>query len=428
MAAIEATTPTEAAMLRVDARAARATADEAMLALDRRAGRAAVEIASLFDLAGDAARFARPGNRGVYVVDLDMRGRANARFAAADEEATSPTEGGGPLALPVAGYCAAARRRRAAAGTLRRVASIAAQRCCRTAEARRAAAAMAMAPETPLAALKCFAQFASRGIAPKHWNPPVPAAVAALPATGDGFGDFVKRHEPCVVRGWGLEGPYAALLEKFGDDAYLKERCGSREVPTRGSWIDVLSGERVFASAANGSATLAEILDQRRTERVPTRYAAKIDLARTLPELAADLAAAEARSPRAAFGHWFGDAQPVHAYVAPGGAATATHVDPAEQLLLVVGGAKAVRLFAPGAAAALKPSNAPLFSVAALATVGPHAPFSAAPPAPFVDVALAAGDVLYLPAFWWHAVSSDGPSTILNFWLDPHEAKQGAPA
>ncbi|KAH8051318.1 hypothetical protein JL720_15187 [Aureococcus anophagefferens] len=67
MAAIEATTPTEAAMLRVDARAARATADEAMLALDRRAGRAAVEIASLFDLAGDAARFARPGNRGVYV-------------------------------------------------------------------------------------------------------------------------------------------------------------------------------------------------------------------------------------------------------------------------------------------------------------------------------------------------------------------------
>ncbi|KAH8056781.1 tRNA-Phe hydroxylase [Aureococcus anophagefferens] len=264
------------------------------------------------------------------------------------------------------------------------------------------------------------------GIAPKHWNPPVPAAVAALPATGDGFGDFVKRHEPCVVRGWGLEGPYAALLEKFGDDAYLKERCGSREVPTRGSWIDVLSGERVFASAANGSATLAEILDQRRTERVPTRYAAKIDLARTLPELAADLAAAEARSPRAAFGHWFGDAQPVHAYVAPGGAATATHVDPAEQLLLVVGGARrpASRRARPAASS----RRTRRFSVAALATVGPHAPFSAAPPAPFVDVALAAGDVLYLPAFWWHAVSSDGPSTIVNFWLDPHEAKQGAPA
>ena len=142
-------------MSRVDARAARATADEAMLALDRRAGRAAVEIASLFDLAGDAARFARPGNRGVYVVDLDMRGRANARFAAADEEATSPTEGGGPLALPVEGYCAARGVDAARfAGTLRRVASIAAQRCCRTAEARRAAAAMAMAPETPLAALK----------------------------------------------------------------------------------------------------------------------------------------------------------------------------------------------------------------------------------------------------------------------------------
>ena len=64
----------------------------------------------------------------------------------------------------------------------------------------------------------------------------------AVEGFGDGFGDFVKRHEPCVVRGWGLEGPYAALLEKFGDDAYLKERCGSRvrrgcgpALPSRGS-------------------------------------------------------------------------------------------------------------------------------------------------------------------------------------------------
>ncbi|KAH8053709.1 tRNA-Phe hydroxylase [Aureococcus anophagefferens] len=400
-------------MLRVDARAARATADEAMLALDRRAGRAAVEIASLFDLAGDAARFARPGNRGVYVVDLDMRGRANARFAAADEEATSPTEGGGPLALPVAGYCAAPRRRASGHAAARRVHRRAALR--RTAEARRAAAAMAMAPETPLAALKWRSSRA--GHRAKHWNPPVPAAVAALPATGDGFGDFVKRHEPCVVRA----GARGSLRPFWKSSATTRERCGSREVPTRGSWIDVLSGERVFASAANGSATLAEILDQRRTR---AGYAAKIDLGRSRarggPRGRGGAVAARGVRPlvrrRAARPRLRGARR------------RRRRRRPAEQLLLVVGGAKAVRLFAPGAAAALKPSNAPLFSVAALATVGPHAPFSAAPPAPFVDVALAAGDVLYLPAFWWHAVSSDGPSTILNFWLDPHEAKQGAPA
>ncbi|KAH8053263.1 tRNA-Phe hydroxylase [Aureococcus anophagefferens] len=231
-----------------------------MLALDRRAGRAAVEIASLFDLAGDAARFARPGNRGVSP-DLDMRGRANARFAAADEEATSPTEGGGPLA-PVAGYCAAAPRRgHAAARRVHRRAAL----LPHGGSARRGddghGARDALGPEV-LRAVR------EPGIA-RHWNPPVPAAVAALPATGDGFGDFVKRHEP---------------------------------------------GERVFASAANGSATLAEVLDQRRTARVPTRYAAKIDLART-PRARGGPRGRGGAAPRAAFGHWFGDAQPVHAYV-----------------------------------------------------------------------------------------------------------------
>ena len=165
------------------------------------------------------------------------------------------------------------------------------------------------------------------------------------------------------------------------------------------------------------------VRERRQRGRAPLRYAAKIRLGKHCPEVVEDLAALEAHSPRAAFAACFGDPQPVHAYLAPSGAATATHVDPAEQLLLVVDGAKVLRLFPPSAAAALKPSNAPLFSVAKLDAAGPHAPFADDPPAPFVDVAVSKGDVLYLPAFWWHAVSSDGPSTILNFWLDAHPAK-----
>ena len=229
-----------------------------MLALDRRAGRAAVELASLFDLGGDAARFARPGNTAVFVVDTNLSGNSSTRFAAADEEATNPTEGGGPLALPVEGFC----RSRGVdaerfADTMRRVASIAAQRCCRGVDGRRAVAALATAPGTPLCVVKCLAVFLSRGLAPRHWAPEVPKAVARLrDATADALRGFVARHEPCVLDSWALAGGYEGVLETLGDDAYLIARCGDREVPTRCSYIDTEGGCRVFASAANGTAAI----------------------------------------------------------------------------------------------------------------------------------------------------------------------------
>ena len=112
----------------------------------------------------------------------------------------------------------------------------------------------------------------------------------------------------------------------------------------------------------------------------------------------------------------------------PGGAATATHFDPVENLMVVVAGAKVLRLFPPRCARNLEPANAPLFTVAGL----PEPPFSKA----FVDgrpglagdaldVEVNAGDVLYLPAGWWHSVRSVGPSLIVNFWADIHDDKRG---
>lgn len=413
---------------RSEASVARAVADGAMLALDPRGARAAAELVSLFDFDGDGARFSRPENRAVYVIECSSKG-GSATLASADDEATAPHEGGGPLARTVGEYARARGLDPRLEGTLRRCASIAAQRSVPTASGRRAVAGLAMDEKAPLAAVKCLARCLRVGLSPACWAPRVPRALAELcdgQQTADDLLPFVQRHEPCVLRGWDGGGAYGGDL---GDDEYLRAKSGARKVPTRDSWLDLLSGDRVFASCTNGEAALAEILDLRVEEagRLPTRYAAKVDVAAALPEVAADLAAKEDASPRAVFGRCFGAPQPVHCYVAPGGAATATHVDPAEQLLLVVSGTKSLRLFAPNAAAALRPANAPLFTVGRLAAVGQHAPFSENPPAPHVDVALCAGDLLYLPALWWHAVSSAGPSTILNFWMAPHPAKAGGP-
>ena len=167
-----------------------------MLALDARGARAASELISLFDLAGDAARFARKGNTAVWVIETNASKNTSTTFAAADEEALAPTEGGGPLALPVEGFCRARGLRPRLVETLRRVASIASQRCCPTDQGRRAIAAMAMAPGTPLCAVKCFAAFLSRGLGPTRWSPATPATVARLDgasASAERLWDFVLR-------------------------------------------------------------------------------------------------------------------------------------------------------------------------------------------------------------------------------------------
>jgi ribosomal protein L16 Arg81 hydroxylase len=40
--------------------------------------------------------------------------------------------------------------------------------------------------------------------------------------------------------------------------------------------------------------------------------------------------------------------------------------------------------------------------------------------AKFIDVEVRGGDLLYLPAFWWHQVHSDGRSLAVNLWYDVH--------
>ena len=42
------------------------------------------------------------------------------------------------------------------------------------------------------------------------------------------------------------------------------------------------------------------------------------------------------------------------------------------------------------------------------------------------QVRLVAGDVLYLPACWWHCVEGSAErNMILNWWMDLHPKKRG---
>jgi len=44
--------------------------------------------------------------------------------------------------------------------------------------------------------------------------------------------------------------------------------------------------------------------------------------------------------------------------------------------------------------------------------------------APFVDVTVRRGDILYLPAFWWHDVrGGSGRNVTVNYWYALHPIK-----
>ena len=112
---------------------------------------------------------------------------------------------------------------------------------------------------------------------------------------------------------------------------------------------------------------------------------------------------------------------------------TPTHFDPYENLLLCVSGTKRLWLFPPADAPCLYPipgradasrSAAPPFKRHAElppATRDAYPRLAGARP---LEVRLGAGDLLYLPACWWHCVEgSRERNMILNWWFRLHPDK-----
>ena len=309
---------------------------------------------------------------------------------------------------------------------LRRVAMCAAAKCARSPAARDALTDLVL-KEAPLAVVKALSVAAAHGLSPRCWAPSPPRdRVPRLDADMDTDGLrqwFVDRHEPCVLAGWACGGrPFAAAARAFGDDAVLASLDGDALVPARTAFVDRADG-RLFASAATCARPLRRALERRAAGDL---YAARLPVRSALPAASATLLdPSRDEAPPAVFGACFGPPHPegCFAYVAPARAATAPHYDAMEQLLLVARGTKTLRLACPRDASRLDLGNAPLFNKCRLDAGGGSVFAALDAAANPVDVTLAAGDLLYLPAFWWHAVRSDDASTTLNYWFALHPDK-----
>jgi len=107
----------------------------------------------------------------------------------------------------------------------------------------------------------------------------------------------------------------------------------------------------------------------------------------------------------------------------------ALHFDAAENLNFQLRGHKVFVLYPPGTRAFYP---MPMFSqtahISRVYRAGPTPDFSQFPrfdPSQAVRVEVQAGDILYLPAYWWHHVHSCGEENVnLNFWWVPSVKKQ----
>jgi hypothetical protein len=122
-------------------------------------------------------------------------------------------------------------------------------------------------------------------------------------------------------------------------------------------------------------------------------------------------------------------------YAGAGANTTHTHFDPAENFMFVAAGVKRLQLFAPGDVERLYPWPAPSYHSSAIppfAETGDAsvlADFPAFAHAQPREVELHAGDMLYLPAYWYHAVQGgDGYNVVLAWWADIHANKRDGAA
>ena len=103
---------------------------------------------------------------------------------------------------------------------------------------------------------------------------------------------------------------------------------------------------------------------------------------------------------------------------------TPLHLDKADNFIVMLAGEKALRLAPPTAWRDLEPrcggEQCWAFgsaSASANASAGLDAESSGAlRRVPFCNVTLRAGEILYLPAGWFHQVANRGPTVMLNLW------------
>jgi hypothetical protein len=217
-------------------------------------------------------------------------------------------------------------------------------------------------------------------------------------------------YAPFLIAKGGLDGWEAPLL---WDDAYLAKTAGdavfSIEVSESGEFGDLAAGWHFR------NMTLREFVQVYQTARPRVYLNGLVPKALHADVLIPPFVPCLSDSPppfERIVNVWFGR----------GGEVSLLHNDLQDNLLHMVRGSKTVILFAPNQTQYLYERRDIARTETRVSPVDPTAPDYKTHPlfaqAQRREVTVAQGQVLFIPALWWHHVTSHGPSIAVNIWWD----------
>ncbi|CAE7212969.1 Jmjd7 [Symbiodinium pilosum] len=264
------------------------------------------------------------------------------------------------------------------------------------------------------------------------------------PSADEFFRQYVMKAAPVVLRGaFGAES--FAPASSLADLAALRAKCGHRRVLVKSLGFLDGAGRAQFMTDPELKLPFAAYLDAvEACEKDGTAmpfYLGKVPLRAELPELAKEIESA-ARTPLTDYGGCFGDLLPegVFTYFGCGRNSTSVHYDCHENLMVCICGTKRLWLYPPGDARYVYPiskdrgastdfSRSSILPFRTYEELGPEDKlrYPLLRHATVLEVTVRAGDMLYLPACWWHCVEgSDDRNIILNWWFGQHVEKKQA--
>ncbi len=225
--------------------------------------------------------------------------------------------------------------------------------------------------------------------------------------------DFLEPQQPVIIAGVADNWP---AYSKWSFD-YLRNTVGSKKVPVL---VDPVGGPPRGGSPARQNWQLmpiAQCLDS--IEHTPLSGGEKCHIAQQptqdLPELKDDfspppLIAAET-------------IKATNLWIGPAGKVTQLHHDTSDNFLCQVKGRKRLTLFDPSQSEYLYPNATEngRYHVSRMDIDSPDLElFPRYRNAKPIECMLHAGEILYLPAFWWHQVYTIDIAISLNFWWPAH--------